>query len=181
MRFRRYFYPQLTIIQYVAVFWKGNHKISCMTCPKCHRETTSVIDSRDIEARAIRRRRQCDRCGFRFTTYERFEMTGFSVLKRNGTVEPYHRQKLIRGAKLACHRCPVDQEQFDQMADRIEAKLIEEGTFPMPTKRIGQLVIKELRKLDEVAYLRFISVFKEFKTLKSFSSELEKLRITSNS
>lgn len=147
-----------------------------MTCPKCHHATTSVIDSRDIESRAIRRRRQCDRCGFRFTTYERFEMTGFSVLKRNGAIETYNRQKMIRGVELACHRCPIDPKKFEQMADRIEANLIEEGSFPIPTQRIGQLVTKELKKLDEVAYLRFISVFKEFKTLKSFSSELEKLQ-----
>lgn len=102
-------------------------------------------------------------------------MTGFSVLKRTGAIEVYNRQKMIRGAKLACHRGPVDQEKLEQMADRIEAKLIEEGVFPIPTKRIGQLVTEELKKLDEVAYLRFISVFKEFKTLKSFSRELERL------
>jgi transcriptional repressor NrdR len=145
-----------------------------MQCPKCHKETTSVIDSRDVDLRVIRRRRECDSCGFRFTTYERIEPT-LTVLKRDGSFEPYNRQKIANGIRLACHRCSITDETVEQTVDRIEAKLMEEGPAPVPSKKIGQLVIKELKQLDEVAYLRFISVFKEFKNAQSFSKELAKL------
>lgn len=146
-----------------------------MDCPKCHKEDLTVIDSRDVDSNSIRRRRQCDKCGLRFTTYEKIEPIKITVLKKAGGVEPYDRSKVISGMQLATEKRHIDKNTLGKIADRIEQKLIETGKTVIPSKKIGDLVIAELKELDEVAYLRFASVYKEFCSGKSFERELEKL------
>lgn len=145
-----------------------------MLCPKCKNETY-VIDSRDIESAVIRRRRECDQCEHRFTTYERIEPINITVIKRDGSHEPYDRDKIKRGILLAIQKRTIPEQDIDEIVDRVEAKLSEIGENEILSRKIGELVIKELRQLDEVAYLRFASVYKAFKSAKSFEKELAKL------
>lgn len=146
-----------------------------MECPKCRHHSTAVIDSRDVEHNSVRRRRECEICRYRFTTYEKAEPVKFLVAKKDGRTEPYQRQKMIRGMRIAIEKRGIGDEVLEEVADRIEQKLIAQNQDSVPTTKIGDLVIKELRQLDEIAYLRFTSVYKEFKTRRSFEKELAKL------
>lgn len=145
-----------------------------MLCPQCKHET-SVIDSRDIDSAVIKRRRECDDCSYRFTTYERLEPVNFNIIKRNGSTQPYNRDKVKKGIMLAAQKRTITEQEIDDLIDRIESKLVEHGTTAIPSKAIGELVIKELRSIDEVSYLRFASVYKAFTSAQSFKKELEKL------
>lgn len=145
-----------------------------MLCPKCKNET-SVVDSRDIEDTVIRRRRECDNCNYRFTTYERTEPVNITVLKRDGAPQAYDREKIKRGILIATQKRTNSEQEIEDILDRIESKLFEIGKSEIQSRKIGELVIKELLKLDEVAYLRFASVYKSFRSAKSFKKELEKL------
>lgn len=145
-----------------------------MLCPKCKQETY-VIDSRDIEPNVIRRRRECEDCNHRFTTYERIEPVNITIIKRDGSHEPYERDKITRGILLAIQKRTIPEQEIEEIVDRVEAKLSEIGEDAIPSRKIGELVIKELRELDEVAYLRFASVYKAFKSAKSFEKELARL------
>lgn len=145
-----------------------------MLCPKCKNET-SVIDSRDIDDIIIRRRRECDNCDYRFTTYERIEPVSINVVKRDGSLQAYDRDKIKRGIALAVQKRTISEQEIDDIIDRIESKLFEIGESAIPSRKIGELAIKELRNLDDVAYLRFASVYKSFQSAKSFKKELEKL------
>lgn len=147
-----------------------------MECPRCKSSDISVIDSRDCEPTAIRRRRECNDCDFRFTTYERIEPIKLMIQKRDGSLEAYNRDKLIRGLRLATEKRDIPKETIDEIVDRIESKLMEEADDPIPSKRIGELCIRELRRLDHVAYLRFASVYRSFADVEAFEKELAKIK-----
>jgi len=146
-----------------------------MDCPKCKSEETQVIDSRDTDTRNIRRRRECEKCRYRFTTYEKVEQIRLMVEKRNGRVEPFEREKIIRGIEIAANG-RLTAEEADGVADEIEQKLLEGGEQTASSVKIGNLVIRRLKKIDEIAYLRFTSVYKDFKNIESFEEELTRLK-----
>jgi transcriptional repressor NrdR len=146
-----------------------------MICPKCKNENTQVVDSRDVDSRSIRRRRECDRCKFRFTTFERVEPVRLVVIKRDGSTEPFDRDKIIRGIQIASNG-RIDEEKILDIVDEIEQKLIESGDSSIASKKIGNMVISRLKKVDEIAYLRFTSVYKNFQDIESFEEELVKLK-----
>lgn len=144
-----------------------------MLCPSCLKGQTQVIDSRE-DGKTIRRRRECLKCKNRFTTYERIETPRLYVIKKDGTREPFFREKLLTGLKKACEKRPVCLTSLEGIADKIERALYERGEKEVPSKIIGHLVMDELKKLDEVAYIRFASVYKAFKGAESFEKEAHK-------
>ncbi len=146
-----------------------------MNCPKCKNEKTQVIDSREVDGRTIRRRRECEDCNFRFTTYERIEQARVAVIKRNGRTEPFEREKIIKGMQIASNG-RIEDEVICDTADEIEQKIIETQENQVNSKKIGQLVAARLKRLDEISYLRFVSVYKEFDDISSFEQELIKLK-----
>ncbi|NPV58330.1 MAG: transcriptional repressor NrdR [Actinobacteria bacterium] len=147
-----------------------------MKCPFCGFPDSKVIDSRSADGgQVIRRRRECKECGKRFTTFERFEQFPVAVIKRNGDKEPYRREKILIGLKKAFEKRPVTSQQIEDMATEIEAELRAEGKSEIPSSSIGMAVLRKLKEVDEVAYLRFASVYKEFKDLSEFQSELGQL------
>ncbi len=136
-----------------------------------------MVDSRPSQdGRAIRRRRECLKCGERFTTYEFVEQGTLVVLKSDGRREPFDPSKVLHGIKLACNKRPVLQKQMDTMTDEIEAAVHALGKAEIPSKEIGELVIAKLREADEVAYIRFASVYRDFQDMNEFLDELKKLR-----
>lgn len=146
-----------------------------MECPRCHKLESAVIDSRLAEHnKAIRRRRQCDKCDFRFSTIERIRQESFMVIKKDGTREPYNRQKLEDGIWKACIKRPVDQEQIDTLLTKLESKWALRKEIP--STKIGKDVMNALLKLDQVAYIRFVSVYDSFSDLNSFQKLLTSLR-----
>ncbi len=146
-----------------------------MHCPRCKSETTSVIDSRLSEdGRAVRRRRECDKCEHRFTTFERQELSTLIVVKRDGTREPYSRSKLERGIWLACTKRPVSQKDIADMLSTLEDKW-GANKEEVSSQTVGKDVMVALSKLDKVAYIRFASVHREFKDVEEFKEELGKL------
>ncbi|MDP8925348.1 MAG: transcriptional regulator NrdR [Actinomycetota bacterium] len=147
-----------------------------MQCPYCDFEDTKVIDSRLSEGKdAIRRRRECLSCENRFTTYERREPLRLMVLKRDGTREPFDREKLCAGLTKACAKRPVSEEQIEVMVDEIETELRERRRHEATSRRLGDMVLVRLRKLDMVAYLRFASVYRQYTDVDQFRSELVRL------
>lgn len=146
-----------------------------MKCPKCKSESVQVIDSRDVDASSIRRRRSCEKCASRFTTYERIEPANFTVKKRGGRIEPFDKDKILRGMEVAVHG-RIGLELLTEIADDIENRLILSGEHPIPTKKIGNMVVARLKKIDEISYLRFVSVYKNFEEIESFEQELTKLK-----
>lgn len=146
-----------------------------MRCPKCQADDTSVIDSRESEnGSAIRRRRECNKCSYRFTTYERMDALNFIVVKKDNTREAYSRMKLEKSLWIACQKRPVRQDQVESVLSSIEDELRTEKE--VDSHRIGSLVMKYLKKLDDVAYIRYASVYREFKDVASFQKELSRLR-----
>ncbi len=144
-----------------------------MLCPYCGVDDDKVVDSRVAEeGRAIRRRRECLGCGRRFTTFERSEEVPLFVAKRNGIEEPFDRDKILEGIKRATKNRPVTEAEISAIADDIEDELRAESERPVVTATIGQKVLDRLRDLDEVAYLRFASVYKDFQELDDFEREL---------
>lgn len=147
-----------------------------MKCPFCNNENLKVIDSRPAEDNnAIRRRRQCEACGRRFTTYEKVETIPLMVVKKDNTREPYDRSKIEAGILLACHKRPVSAQDITKMVDEVENEAFNSEEKEITTSRIGNLVMDKLMLLDEVAYVRFSSVYREFKDVNTFLKELEKL------
>ena len=147
-----------------------------MKCPFCAELENKVIDSRlSNQGAVIRRRRECLGCQRRFTTYERVEEILPMVVKKDGRREAFDRQKVIEGLKLACQKRPVSAEHLEDVADGIERRLQEMGEKEVPSSVIGEAVMRELGKLDEVAYVRFASVYRSFKDLGEFMSELKEL------
>jgi len=148
-----------------------------MKCPYCLNLKTKVLDKRDMaDLDAIRRRRECLRCGKRFTTYERIELVGFSVVKKDGTRESFSREKLSAGFLKACEKRPIPREQIDKVVSQVEADLKNYEKREIPSSVIGTLVMDKLRDLDRVAYIRFASVYREFADLQSFEKELRSLK-----
>ncbi len=146
-----------------------------MICPKCKHKSTSVIDSRDAnEGRSIRRRRECEKCDHRFTTFERVETANFIVVKKDGSRESYDRSKVERGVWRACEKRPITQDQIDEMLNKLEEVWSTSGK-EVPGTIIGRDVMHALKMIDEVAYIRFASVYRQFKDVESFKKELQKL------
>ncbi len=149
-----------------------------MKCPYCNAQDTKVIDSRPADDNAsIRRRRQCEACGKRFTTYEKLETLPLMVIKKDETREAYDRSKIEAGIVTSCHKRPVSIEQITRIIDEIENEIFAEGDQEIPTAVIGEKVMEKLKGLDEVAYVRFASVYREFKDVKTFMDEIGKLLI----
>ncbi|MGX7109258.1 transcriptional regulator NrdR [Facklamia miroungae] len=147
-----------------------------MECPKCHQQQSKVIDSRPAEDGAsIRRRRECMACGFRFNTYERIERTPLLVVKRDGTREEFNRDKLLRGIVRAAEKRPISREQMEEVVSRVENRIREVCEQEIASKDIGEFVMPLLMELDEVTYIRFASVYREFQSREMFIKELEAL------
>ena len=147
-----------------------------MKCPYCGFVESKVIDSRPTdENERIRRRRECMKCGKRFTTYEAIADVPIIVVKKDCSREAFDRGKLTRGLLRACEKRPVSAEQIDQIVDRIEAQLQNSLEREIPSATIGELAMNELRKVDEVAYVRFASVYRQFRDINTFMDELTKL------
>lgn len=156
-----------------AVFWEGGE---ILKCPFCNYADTKVIDSRAQDDNAvIRRRRVCENCGKRFTTYERIDMIPITVIKRNGTREIFDKTKLMGGIMKSCNKRPVTAKQIEALVDDIENNLIGSGDREVESKTIGIMVMDRLKDLDEVAYVRFASVYRQFKDINTFIDELEKM------
>jgi transcriptional repressor NrdR len=144
-----------------------------MRCPVCGHQEDRVVDSRTAEeGRAIRRRRECEACGNRFTTYERIDQAPLLVLKRSGTREPFDRAKLTAGIRQACKNRQVSAESLEALVDDVVEWVGGRGSGVVPSADLGREVLERLRGLDEVAYLRFASVYKDFKELTDFEREL---------
>lgn len=147
-----------------------------MKCPYCGKPDTKVIDSRTMdEGAAIRRRRLCEGCGARVTTYERIDMIPLAVIKKNGTREAFDRTKLMNGMIKSCNKRPVTMQQMDSIADDIELVVLNSVSKEIPTKIIGEMVMDKLKEFDEVSYVRFASVYRQFKDIDTFMDELSKL------
>jgi transcriptional repressor NrdR len=145
-----------------------------MHCPKCHHNNSRVIDSRQADdGRAIRRRRECENCGFRFTTFERLEETPLLIIKKNGAREEFNREKVLRGLIRSAEKRPVAMERMEQIVDHVEAKIRELGENEVSSTAIGEYVMEELVNLDEIAYIRFASVYRQFKDMSVFLKELQ--------
>lgn len=150
-----------------------------MKCPYCFSQQTSVIDSREAEDQTcIRRRRKCDECDKRFTTYERVEGIDLKVVKKDGTKEEFSREKLKRGLVKATWKRPVSMSDIDELIDEVERLLRMKKSSEVKSWEIGNLVISRLRKLDKLSYLLFASVYRDFNSLEAFSEELAKLQTT---
>ena len=147
-----------------------------MKCPFCGNEEDKVIDSRTSqEGRSVRRRRECEKCGKRFTTYEYVENVSLNVVKNDGRREDFDRQKLQRGIELACNKRPISLKKIASLVDEIEEELQGLSKKEITSKEIGELVMKKLKDLDEVAYVRFASVYHKFKDINEFLAELQGL------
>ena len=147
-----------------------------MKCPYCNEADTKVIDSRPADDNSsIRRRRQCERCGKRFTTYEKLETMPLMVIKKDESREVYDRSKIEAGILHSCHKRPVSPRQISTMIDEIENQIFNMGEREIPASLIGELVMKKLKDVDEVAYVRFASVYRQFKDIDTFMKELNKL------
>jgi transcriptional repressor NrdR len=148
-----------------------------MKCTQCQSEDIKVIESRDVaEGQAIRRRRLCNSCGHRFTTYERRERPQLIVIKNDGTRELFNRTKLLAGLYRACEKTPVTSVDLEKVVDNIEQELYACGEPETNSTKIGELVMDQLARLNEVAYVRFASVYRRFKDIKSFEEELSIVR-----
>ena len=147
-----------------------------MRCPFCNSENTKVIDSRPAEEQnAIRRRRECEDCNKRFTTYERIETFPVIVVKKDESREPYDRLKAEKGILLACHKRPVSAEQIAGFLDVVESRIFNTGEKEVPVSMIGEIIMEKLQELDAVAYVRFASVYREFRDVDTFAKEITKL------
>lgn len=147
-----------------------------MQCPYCDFEDTKVIDSRLSDGKdAVRRRRECLSCGRRFTTYERREPLQLMVIKRSGDREPFDREKLRGGLLKACAKRPIPEDEIDLIVDEVETEMRERRRHEVTSRRLGDMVLLKLRRLDMVAYLRFASVYRQYTDVDQFRSELVKL------
>ena len=146
-----------------------------MKCPYCNHPDTRVIDSRPAEdGSAIRRRRSCDECGKRFTTYEKVETIPLIVIKKDQTREQYDRAKIQDGILRACYKRPIPVEKIEAMMDSIEGQIFDSADREISSTRIGEIVMENLKNMDAVAYVRFASVYREFKDVSTFMDELKK-------
>lgn len=147
-----------------------------MKCPYCNNPDTRVIDSRPAdEGNSIRRRRSCDECGKRFTTYEKVETIPLSIIKKDNTREQYDRAKIEAGVLRACYKRPVSVDEIKLTIDQIETEIFSKEAKEIPSSTVGEIVMDHLKTLDAVAYVRFASVYREFKDVNTFMAELKKM------
>ena len=147
-----------------------------MKCPYCGYSESKVVDSRPTdEEAAIRRRRECEKCGKRFTTYEKIEEMPLIIVKKDGSREVYQRSKMMSGLLKACEKRPISISQIEEIADEIEKELYNSMEKEIDSKKIGEMVMSRLKKIDDVAYVRFASVYRQFKDINTFLEELNKL------
>lgn len=147
-----------------------------MKCPFCNKDNTRVIDSRPVEENnSIRRRRQCDECKKRFTTYEKMESIPLVIIKKDNNREPYDRSKVEAGVFRSCHKRPVSVDQITALVDEVENTIFNREDKETPSHIIGEIIMDKLKDLDPVAYVRFASVYREFKDVNTFMNELKKI------
>ena len=147
-----------------------------MRCPFCNQDNTRVVDSRPVEdSNAIRRRRMCDACGKRFTTYEKVETIPLIVIKKDQNREPYDRAKIEAGVLRACHKRPIPTEKITELVDSVETEIFNKELREISSSEIGEMVMDRLKDLEAVAYVRFASVYREFKDVNTFMDELKKV------
>ena len=147
-----------------------------MKCPFCNQEATRVIDSRPADDNSsIRRRRLCDGCGKRFTTYEKVETIPLIVIKKDNNREAYDRAKIEAGVLRACHKRPIPAKDLSALVDKVELEIFNREEREIPSKVIGEMIMNRLKDLDSVAYVRFASVYREFKDVNTFMDELKKI------
>ena len=147
-----------------------------MICPSCQHNGTRVLDSRPSdEGRSIRRRRECEGCGYRYTTFERVEKTPLIVVKKDGNREEFNREKLLRGIIRACEKRPVPLEKLEAIVESVEKEIRSQGVSEVASHDIGEQVMEHLAGLDDVAYVRFASVYRQFKDINVFVDELKEL------
>ena len=147
-----------------------------MKCPFCNKDDTRVVDSRPVDDNSsIRRRRMCDACGKRFTTYEKVETIPLIVIKKDQNREQYDRRKIENGVIRACYKRPISAQQITAVVDQIETLVFSREEREVSSEVIGEIVMDQLKELDPVAYVRFASVYREFKDVKTFMDELKKL------
>ena len=147
-----------------------------MKCPFCSSENTRVSDSRPADYNnSIRRRRLCDDCGKRFTTYEKVETIPLIIIKKDNNREQYDRTKIEKGVLLACHKRPISAEQITKIVDDVETEIFNREEKEVPSSLIGEILMDKLKDLDAVAYVRFASVYREFKDVNTFMNELKKM------
>lgn len=147
-----------------------------MKCPFCNKDNTRVIDSRPAdENNSIRRRRQCDECNRRFTTYEKVETIPLVVIKKDNNREPYDRSKIEAGVFRSCHKRPISVERITALVDEVETQIFNREDKEIPSHVIGEIVMDKLKDLDPVAYVRFASVYREFRDVNTFMEELKKI------
>ena len=147
-----------------------------MKCPFCNQDNTRVVDSRPVDDNtAIRRRRMCDACGKRFTTYEKVETIPLIVIKKDQNREQFDRSKIEAGVLRACHKRPVSAEQIHELVDEVETEIFNLEEREIPSSVIGEIVMDKLKDLEAVAYVRFASVYREFKDVNTFMDELKKI------
>jgi transcriptional repressor NrdR len=147
-----------------------------MRCPFCQHQETDVLDTRKLnEGEIIRRRRKCRTCGRRFTTYERIESVSLTVVKKDGKREPYDREKLMRGVRTACYRRPVAVQQMEQLVNDVESALMGTDEQEVSSQLVGDEVMRRLRELDEVAYIRFASVYRSFADIGKLREAVDEL------
>ena len=151
-------------------------RVCFVKCPFCNHEDTRVIDSRSQEENSvIRRRRLCDKCGKRFTTYERIDAIPVTVIKKDSTRELFDKIKLLNGIMKSCYKRPVSVHQMELLVEDIETTLVGSGEREIENKKIGDMVIERLKELDEVSYVRFASVYRQFADIDNFREELDKM------
>ncbi|EFO81940.1 ATP-cone domain-containing protein [Oscillochloris trichoides DG-6] len=147
-----------------------------MRCPFCQYQDTDVSDSRKLsDGEIIRRRRKCRHCGRRFTTYERIESVSLTVVKKDGKREPYDREKIMRGVRTACYRRPIAVQQMEQLVNNVESAMMATDAQEISSQEIGDKVMHELRELDEVAYIRFASVYRSFADIGKLREAVDEL------
>lgn len=147
-----------------------------MKCPFCNYQNTKVIDSRPSEENiSIRRRRQCEQCGKRFTTYEKVETIPLLVIKKDKSREPFDREKLMNGILRSCHKRPISVDEVEKIVDDIENTVMSSMAKEIESEQIGLYVMDSLRNIDEIAYVRFASVYRQFKDINTFMDELRKI------
>ncbi len=145
-----------------------------MRCPFCTSSNSRVIDTRSAES-GIRRRRECEDCGRRFTTYERVAPLRLMVIKQDARREPFDRDKILRGIQIACAKRPIDTESIEELVSGIESELYHRGSREVTSREIGEMVMQNLRKLDEVAYIRFATIYRKFADVEDLADEIDAL------
>ena len=147
-----------------------------MKCPYCHKNNSQVIDTRDLpDGEGIRRRRRCNACGQRFTTYERVQPVSLMIVKKDGRREAYDRRKLLTGLQIACAKRPVSAATIEQILNEVETELFNLSSTEIPTAKVGELVLDRLKDVDQVAYIRFASVYLNFADLREMGGAIESL------